>query len=1418
MNDASGTNPTTKKCGWGRKILILLLVLVFGVTVILAFLPGILSGGWGKGRITETINNAIAGSVTIDSLSLAWFSGQKLEGVTLTDPQGKTVASIESVAVDASLWSLLWGGRDLGTIAVDQPVLDVEADDQGRTDLQKAVEPTRPTPEQPEQAQDPIALPVTFNLVLTGGKITAAKPGLDPVTFDDLNIDISATDLANNGLTFDLRTTTRQAELSGNVAVAGKVTGFNAAGEIDPAEAGIEATADVTDLPVDGIDTLAGLDGLLTAAIGDRLTLKLITQPGENKQQTLTANAKSAHLNVNLNGEMADGNATADGTVNFTLTPALVRKLAGETQTTLAGNVPINITLESLKAPVGAFDPAAVAAKLKAEIADGSINQPGKLGQLTWRNTTATIDTANLAQLLTIDATSDFTHSGKQGQLIVDADLSNAFSEAGQPQPNKTAIDADVRVTNLPTQLLDTLAGQGGLLVDALGESMNITAASVSEGAQRISITANVTSPRLEASLPLLVTDRIALKPGEQGTATLEVAPELLARYLKETDFDVTVGEPVTLTITQLNAPRPAEGEPFIQPADTTLALDVQARKINAYATDERSQIGMLSIPTATLTLAGDKLDKPTITGDLRLASTGGMVHQYVSRNLMAKLTADTTLDARMKPGPIKVVLEGNSVLRDGRDPLQSAKLTGTLAGDFATFTLDQPATARYIVTDAVLAAEPGAATLAEPMPVDITVNELTTPISGFALSGVKTKLAAAIDRAVLAGNEQIAGTTMTGATADVTLDGPANTLAFNAEAKTKLPNQPQTGGLNVAGNLSNWLDAEAKPAVADATGKVTAKVTDLPAAFVDALAKQDGLVTEALGESINVNLTYDAAQTGSRSIALDAKSPRLTASAAFDIAEGQPLTATGPVSLDWRMTPSVYAKLMADQENPNAPLPVELARPVQVNATLSKLIAPPLAYFTAEQGAKPALDASKLAAVGNVTLSQVALKHVASGSVASADSLKINIDGQSLEQLTTTATGQFKFVDAKAPDQPATGNLDAKATLADLFAEAGLSIDADVKLTELPVAFIDAAQDLDGMAVAALGERLNLQLTTKLQQGNGPLSVALRSNNTTADLVGRLRDDAFTLTQPLVAEMTVTEALGQKLLMKINPIFEGAKTADKPLRLTIPEKDLFIPLSDFSIADLKVPQAQLELGDRNEETGQYDLGAIKLDTGNILGGLIRLAQRFGGLEGTSDKELSLQFTPIVVKLENGRIDYLRRVDVLLDRSFHIASWGYVQLDTTPDDNVDQSKVRTYVGILGKTLDNAFGLDGIAADEMFTIPINGTTSQPKADYAAAAADMGVLQAQYRLLRGQPLLAAAARQAIKKILDKEAVPAPQPSVDPLPWTIEREPDEPKQQADQNQQQNDQQDQQDPKPQKEESLEEQLIKEGLKQIFR
>jgi hypothetical protein len=97
--------PVRRKGGRWWKIL-LGLVVVLLLLVLLA--PTILSTGMGKSILLGQINGRVPGKVTADSLSVGWFSGANVRKFEMTDPQGKSIVSLDA-DTGITLWSLLTG-------------------------------------------------------------------------------------------------------------------------------------------------------------------------------------------------------------------------------------------------------------------------------------------------------------------------------------------------------------------------------------------------------------------------------------------------------------------------------------------------------------------------------------------------------------------------------------------------------------------------------------------------------------------------------------------------------------------------------------------------------------------------------------------------------------------------------------------------------------------------------------------------------------------------------------------------------------------------------------------------------------------------------------------------------------------------------------------------------------------------------------------------------------------------------------------------------------------------------------------------------------------------------------------------------------------------------------------------------------
>ena len=132
--------PKRRRGRWVKRIG--LSVLLIGVLLIatVALLPRLAGTATGLGLAESQINQRIPGSVSIDGLTARWFGGQRLEGVTLRDPEGAEVLTLSSIDLpDAGLWGLAWGERDLGAASVSGVRLDVVKDADGGTNLQRAL-------------------------------------------------------------------------------------------------------------------------------------------------------------------------------------------------------------------------------------------------------------------------------------------------------------------------------------------------------------------------------------------------------------------------------------------------------------------------------------------------------------------------------------------------------------------------------------------------------------------------------------------------------------------------------------------------------------------------------------------------------------------------------------------------------------------------------------------------------------------------------------------------------------------------------------------------------------------------------------------------------------------------------------------------------------------------------------------------------------------------------------------------------------------------------------------------------------------------------------------------------------------------------------------------------------------------------
>ena len=255
----------------------------------------------------------------------------------------------------------------------------------------------------------------------------------------------------------------------------------------------------------------------------------------------------------------------------------------------------------------------------------------------------------------------------------------------------------------------------------------------------------------------------------------------------------------------------------------------------------------------------------------------------------------------------------------------------------------------------------------------------------------------------------------------------------------------------------------------------------------------------------------------------------------------------------------------------------------------------------------------------------------------------------------------------------------------------------------------------------------------------------------------GFLRDNSIRLSEPLIVELDTTPELSERLLSRLHPFLTGVYR-DEPITLVVDHEGLVLPLEDFDIRKVVVRKATLDLGQVTIENNVLD---------EVLLDLTRESRR---------ERRPAWFTPAIVSVENGRVTFTKRLDILLNNRYHVATWGTADL-------VDGTFQQT-LAMTGDMLAKAFNLKNIGPDEMFRIPIRGTAASPEIDFASAATDLGRLQAQDRalseLLEELDRLPSIARMFLESQIrnlareltgalgSRDQGPPPPPPVEPIPW--------------------------------------------------
>src|SRR4051812_28231291 len=126
------TNPKKR-----RRWLKVVIGVVVALLLLVLLLPTIAGLGFVRSIVVGKINQNLDGKLQIDDWSLGWTHGIALRGVTVFDPAGEKVASIEKVSTHLSLLSAIRGNYDIGKTDVEGCEFWVKLDKEGNSNVEK---------------------------------------------------------------------------------------------------------------------------------------------------------------------------------------------------------------------------------------------------------------------------------------------------------------------------------------------------------------------------------------------------------------------------------------------------------------------------------------------------------------------------------------------------------------------------------------------------------------------------------------------------------------------------------------------------------------------------------------------------------------------------------------------------------------------------------------------------------------------------------------------------------------------------------------------------------------------------------------------------------------------------------------------------------------------------------------------------------------------------------------------------------------------------------------------------------------------------------------------------------------------------------------------------------------------------------
>ncbi len=1337
--------------------------------VVTLSLPSIVSTSWGKERVVALINEHIPGSVEIDDLSLGWFGHQTAQGITVRDPDGQVVLTINRMATDASPLSLLISHMDLGNAEIHGLHADLIPDGQGHTSLHSAfIKPETKVDLEPSEdlvaerkipTQSSISVPFKGRLVVNDGTIVLQNKTSEVVSLDDIQASLQH-DPAQETAILKIRGKSHQQELAGHFAFEATLDGLDSHGQLllQPSVTGIplpegdgqiHVKMNVQNAAVHVFDQVLTLGhpawtGLLGDALGETLNLKLdllLSSSGPS----LEIVGDSTNFKADLVTHLSDGNLILErpGIISLKMTPDLFERIwqlqrpGSESTVSLKKDTTLEIEVQRLTLPTRLTQGSNThpTVRIALRLPDVQLIARDGVGKFSLQDVSGVLERLEASGALVYQLNAAITHLDQHGSLriagkLIDQDHTDTILLG----------DLVVAATKIPTAAFDYLFRTDGLLVGSLGENFDLQAKIVTDSQGRRMDVQMGSDSFAAPSLQFKLADSLQLvKPAQ---VHMQATPALV-RYLLGTNSKIVLEERTSmlLTLNQLTVPlgRQETGDKAIIDAEIATAPFVIGG-----LTD--SQQGRARFSNVKLRANGGKFS------DLHFALHTDIAPDGVTPVLTAALGSVSTVELEGILATPSLSDPSFSELRLSlQNELIDARILAKSQSD-GSLSLISPATLRYnLKSEALLALgvmQPQVPHLLQRNPVEVRVDDFTVRFNETGPRVVFCRGKASVGELQVV---QEAESNPLAILRDVVFswryDSTSQLAALVLRAKSEM--NKEQGFLEASLDLAQW-GSSMEELLRGSIAKLEVNGQHFPLVVVSALTGRKGW-SEIIGPTVELSLQGHYGPTDNTSeglLSLSMSADQFQAKSQFNInSQGATLQADKPMTLSWTVTPDRWQALQEVLGTPGAPmnLPWAVVEPATLLATLNTVTLPLRPIAGLVDGSDDQCVFLSPALAGSITWDGVRIRDTLSNDEATLQNLGLTFEtdnvakGMDFTLQAREQAGESKYAPAEADVTGHVARLDStKPWLESPMLAVDLSITGKelslVHLLRYPLQRAAVSQHLPGL----IGQRVSGTVQFQLKGPDGHLQASLVGDSGRFEVDGQIAKRILTLRQPLVLELEVTPELRHGLLRDVAPYMAATKSTEKPIRFTVDPVGFSLPVDDLNHA--RIGQATLEMG------------KVKIEDNGQLGAVISI------LQGDRDQDngtFNVWFTPLNLSLADGILKF-SRMDALIADHYPVALWGRIDLI--------KDHVRMIIGITAQALRNAYSLMNVDDKYMLQLPLTGTIDNASIDKTKATARVTALLAQSQG-SAHGAMVGGVLDLLGGGLHDEKVPPPN---GPLPW--------------------------------------------------